>query len=276
MASGPEAYNARLVKECGKRGLLYHPAMGCVTREQAGLTSPGGTTMALSRLPSGGLSVMSSRFTSSRSGVFPGTMSLTPGTTPGPGPFAQPGGMATDPYGMLTTTGCNFITNPTARLACQAAAALLRPGGGGGNGGGAGGGNLVPQPCPTGHVLAQDGTCMRTGLSRILPGDIGLSDEAWIPVAGRYGAGYTPAQVERVRLECPAGYVLGKDEICYDRLRKGDRKHNPGTKPFLSGGEVAAIRRANRLRKKFGRLTMGKNPLFAARAKRCAPKRGKK
>lgn len=277
--SPPSAY---IVKQCLKAGGLYDLVnRRCVPRSDVpgfGTTNSSTTTPSTTgvRMPQ-----RTSLFSSiSRGGggaisryQLPGSFSLTPGTTPGPVNYATPIGPASDPYGMATVAGCGMISNVALKTACMAAAALLRPGGGGnGNGNGGGGGSsLVAQTCPPGY----SGTfpdCRTTGMGRFLPGDIGVPDTAWSPVNGRYGTGVVPVAVARERLECPTGYILGKDEICYDRLRKGDRKHNPGTKPFLTGGEVAAIRKANRLKKKFVRLSGGKNALFrmskkAARAK---------
>lgn len=205
----------------------------------------------------GGFGFPSSRFTS-----------LQPGTTPGPTTFTGPTTGTGDPYGVLVNSGCNLISNPTARAACLALGGLF--GGGGGGGGTTSLDASQAQKCPTGWV-GEFPNCYDP--LAIFPG--GSPFQSWSPVNGRYGAGYSPAPVSRMRLVCPAGHKLGKDNVCYDRIRKGDRKHNPGTKPFLTGGEVAAIRRAKRLRRKFVRLSGGKGALFPM-AKKCGPKRRKK
>lgn len=215
-------------------------------------------------------------FTGSRLPSSFGFNSLQPGTFPGPTVYSSPGTVASDPFGTLTNAGCNLISNPTLRALCIAAGGVLSGGlGGGGNNGGGGGGLVAPVQCPPGYVSDGAGGCKLGGLAPMIPGDIGRQDFGWQAVNGRYGAGVTPIAVARTRRECPAGYSLGKDNICYDRIRKGDRKWNPGTKPFLSGGEVNAIRRAKRLRKKFARLSSGSSALFPT-AKKCAPKKGRK
>jgi len=47
---------------------------------------------------------------------------------------------------------------------------------------------------------------------------------------------------------CPRGMVLGRDELCYPReiLRRNSRfrKHRPGPRPILTGGQRSAIREA--------------------------------
>ena len=44
--------------------------------------------------------------------------------------------------------------------------------------------------------------------------------------------------------------VLGKDGLCYEKLAKGKREWNPGTRPLLTGGEMAAINKADRAAKR--------------------------
>ena len=53
-------------------------------------------------------------------------------------------------------------------------------------------------------------------------------------------------------LRCPRGMVLAIDNLCYAKGTKGlaaFRKWPPGTRPFLTGGEVRILRRAETLRK---------------------------
>lgn len=56
-------------------------------------------------------------------------------------------------------------------------------------------------------------------------------------------------------LRCPTGTVLATDNLCYAKGTKGlaaHRKWKPGTKPFLGGGDVKCLRRANTLRSSKG------------------------
>lgn len=194
---------------------------------------------------------------------------LTPGTMPGPGPldYAQ-----TDVGGMLTNTGCNLISDARLRAACIAAGTLIF-GGGNGGAGGPGGQNLQPPTnlgCPAGYKPAPNGGCQLEGLGPLLPGDIGRQDFGWGAVNGRWGAGYVPITVQRTYRACPPGAVLGKDGVCYDRLARTNREHNPGAKPFMTGGEVTILRRAKALRKRGSKLLRELSPP----ARKCAP--GKK
>jgi len=53
-------------------------------------------------------------------------------------------------------------------------------------------------------------------------------------------------------LRCPPGAVLAIDDLCYTKGTKGlaaNRKWPPGTAPFLTGGDVKCLRRADSLRK---------------------------
>lgn len=63
-------------------------------------------------------------------------------------------------------------------------------------------------------------------------------------VMGRYGPGIRPGVETIDRRVCPPGFVLGKDEVCYERLSRKRRKWDPGMKPLLTGGDRAAIRKA--------------------------------
>jgi len=56
-------------------------------------------------------------------------------------------------------------------------------------------------------------------------------------------------------LRCPRGTVLATDDLCYAKGTKGlaaHRKWPMGTRPFLSGGDVKCLRRANTLRRSKG------------------------
>lgn len=66
------------------------------------------------------------------------------------------------------------------------------------------------------------------------------------PTLGFYGVGIVPVPTQQTKLRCPEGYVLGKDNVCYDSLPKTKRKWNPGSRPLLTGGEMNAISKAAR------------------------------
>ena len=135
---------------------------------------------------------------------------------------------------------------------------------GGGFGGTDGGMATVPAPtkfkpqivpssgCGPGFVLnPNNGVCESIGS----PGDVstGTARGFGRAVMGRYGVALEPAAIPSVRLKCPRGSVLGNDNLCYDHIRKGDRKWIPGTKPLLTGGERNAIRTAGRVASKLAR-----------------------
>jgi len=194
---------------------------------------------------------------------------LTPGTFPGPTPYQS--GLDLGP---LTNAACGFISDARLRALCMAGTTIF---------GGGGGGTQVPQfpnlvptsTCPPGYKPSPNGGCQLEGIAPYLPGDIGRQDYAWGAVNGRYGAGYAPLAVQRNVRMCPPGAKLGKDGVCYDRLARTNRAHNPGARPFLTGGEVNALRRAKRLQKRFARLRSGKGALFPSTTKRACAK-GKK
>jgi len=157
--------------------------------------------------------------------------------------------------GQITQLGnaaCQLISNPTARAACVAAASAV--------GGWLGNGQQQQQQpqqlagCPSGYVPDGKGGCRIQGIGSYLPGDVGRQDFGWQPVAGMYGIGASPIAVARTTRACPPGFVLGKDGVCYDRLPRSARAHNPGTKPLLTGGDVNALNRARSLQKRIGKL----------------------
>lgn len=199
----------------------------------------------------------SSPFTKNYGSPFGG--SLQPGA--GPAPVLPGSGQ----YGSETPGFCSLITNPQARAACELANQFIFR-----RGRGAGGGTSATNlaACPPGYEMQADGSCKTTGLGRYLPGDVGMPDTGWTPVNGRYGAGVTPLPVEGVRLHCPSGYKLGKDNVCYECLKRKERKWDPGTRPLFTGGDVNAIARVRRLNKKRQRI----NALFPAPSTRKARK----
>lgn len=109
---------------------------------------------------------------------------------------------------------------------------------------------------------------MRTGiggaLQRALPGGATgtAADIVGDAVLGSFGVpALVPAVVGSITkrdgstgpiLRCPPRMVLAVDNLCYMKGTRGlaaFRKWRPGTKPFLTGGDVKCLRRANTLRK---------------------------
>jgi hypothetical protein len=88
-------------------------------------------------------------------------------------------------------------------------------------------------------------------------------------VYGRYGVGVEPTAVSRVSRKCPAGMKLGKDGICYERLARGQRLHDPGARPLLTGGEMAAIRKATRAAGRLARTQKSLKKASRALEKAC-------
>lgn len=183
-----------------------------------------------------------------------GTRSLAPGTFPAPVPFNS--SFDVNRLGPdITNTGCNLISDARLRAACILAGNVIF------GGGSRNGSSPVPTmdqlatpPCPTGYTRQADGSCKVGGLGPYLPGDVGPQDFGWQAVNGRYGAGYTPIAVARTTRACPPGSKLGKDGICYDRIARTNRLHDPGAKPFLTGGEVNILRAARRLNRRKSKL----------------------
>ncbi|MDH3463975.1 MAG: hypothetical protein OEM32_10165 [Acidimicrobiia bacterium] len=79
-------------------------------------------------------------------------------------------------------------------------------------------------------------------------------------IVGRYGLGLIPRVEVRPVRSCPAGMVLGRDGVCYERksLRAHEREWKPGVKPLLTGGERNAIAIAKRAA---GKLNTAKKSL---------------
>lgn len=131
--------------------------------------------------------------------------------------------------------------------------------------------------CPEGTFKGPFGTCVD-----LMPGGstsgggifIGRGD----PIMGLYGAGIAPARSNRTVNSCPSGYILGKDEVCYRRgsISKKERKWNPGTRPPITGGDVTAIRRAERARARVMRLGRGVGLYVANSKPKCNPPKRKR
>jgi len=143
-------------------------------------------------------------------------------------------------------------------------------GGGGGGGeftGSNRGGGYGGSSCPPGTEVDLRGQCVTVGLrgrvSRFVPGGSAgqLTEDFGTAVVGAFGMpAMVPAQVGVIQrrdgttgpiLRCPRKTVLGADNLCYmapGRFRKWPR----GTRPFLTGGDVKCLRRANTLRRSKG------------------------
>lgn len=100
--------------------------------------------------------------------------------------------------------------------------------------------------CPTPTVYDPvTGQCMHPGS----PADV--TDPGggipWVPVKGKYGVAESPMTERQLHRSCRNGMVLGKDDNCYhpQTLHKWERKWPRGPRPLLTGGEMAAIRKAS-------------------------------
>ncbi len=66
------------------------------------------------------------------------------------------------------------------------------------------------------------------------------------PPTGRPNTVTAPSMIQRAVRRCQAGYVLGRDNLCYWHLPRNSkwRKWRPGRKPLFTGGDLNAIKRA--------------------------------
>lgn len=139
--------------------------------------------------------------------------------------------------------------------------------------GGGGGGSEPPQgspavpgslvatqnPCPTGQRrIPFTNRCVGVSVPDVLPGGapfVSTSQAQGQAVLGQFGVALTPDAMERTKLRCPRGMVLGMDDLCYNKrdLRMDERKWRPGRKPLLTGGEMNAISTAARAAGKLAR-----------------------
>jgi len=164
--------------------------------------------------------------------------------------------------------------NPLAGAVSGFARGGSAPGAGRGGGlglrtsGSLGRGLALPAACPPGTRPDASGRCATTGVrgrvERFLPGGrtgfqpatngdglVGL-------LAGGPDAPMEVGQITRIDgtvgpiLRCAPGMVLAVDDMCYRKGLPGlaaFRKWKPGTRPFLTGGDVKILRRANTLRR---------------------------
>lgn len=69
------------------------------------------------------------------------------------------------------------------------------------------------------------------------------------PPTGRPHTVMAPVVTSRSTRRCQAGFVLGRDNMCYWHLPRNSkwRKWRPGRKPLFTGGDLNAIKRAGEL-----------------------------
>jgi hypothetical protein len=112
--------------------------------------------------------------------------------------------------------------------------------------------------CPPGSFLSR-GQCVAPG--DIFPGgDPFMQTAGGQAVQGGFGLpAVTPTVFQQPIRRCPRGFVLGLDNLCYPKAilprRSKLRKHRPPPRPAVTGGDVAAIRRADATRKRLVKLT---------------------
>lgn len=218
----------------------------------------------------------------------PDDMTVIIGQLPGTNLPTYPGG---DSFGQQTDPGllpggsgpgaaiCSVLGLPSSCSWSQALAAGYAEIFGGGSGGdtpggtgltGTGGGCEFPQirigdVCvdPTALPPGGDPAVTGAGNGSMNGGQRGAA------VHGRYGVAVQPVIRTRTIRDCPDGMVLGKDNLCYERLPKSERKWNPGRKPLLTGGEMNAISKAQRAAGRLKRAQKGLKKASRALEKAC-------
>lgn len=205
---------------------------------------------------------------------------LFPHTSPGGGPIISPlppGGTMSRPpigsipgaspidWGPIIDQGTQFLPDWVRDLIDTGRQALAPGGGASGT------------SCPEGFKVDSQGRCVAEGiggaLERTLPGGAPgmLTDQYGPAVMGAFGKpALVPAQVGTIMrqdgsvgpvLRCPAGMVLGKDDLCYAKssITKADRKWKPSPKPPMTASDAKALRRIGTLQKKIKRLAKAGN-----------------
>jgi hypothetical protein len=124
-----------------------------------------------------------------------------------------------------------------------------------------------PERCPDGFER-RGSNCVQVlptpgfggALERALPfGSTGMSPSGGMAVQGAFGLpAMSPDVVSTIRRRCAPGLVLGRDNLCYPRAilgrRSGFRKWRQPPRPAVSGSDLKAVRRANRLEDRVKRL----------------------
>jgi len=134
-----------------------------------------------------------------------------------------------------------------------------------------GGGTSMTGPCADPQLVRDnDGICRFPGSPSGDPGEARK---------GRFGAGVEPMFVGTTVRRCPAGMVLGKGDqfsapLCYESgaISNKERLWPKGTAPLLTGGEMAAIRKAATAKGKVAR-TAKRLGVFPKAARRLPAKR---
>jgi len=200
--------------------------------------------------------------------VYPPYAPVSVPTNPVPlNPFS---GLDAGDIGTFAATGCNLITQPALKALCLAGVGLLPGYVADATSGYISGSTGSPTGCPEGSVVDSEGKCVTAGIGgavqRGLPfGKTGtLADYSGEVRMGLYGPALVPVQVGTVArrdgtqgpiLRCLYGMVLGRDSLCYNKGTRGlQRKNPPGTRPFLTGGEVRVLSRARGLEKRAKKL----------------------
>lgn len=182
------------------------------------------------------------------------------GGRPGPSPQLQAAALPNKwPFTATVAELQGSIAANTAGAPAARAELMRRgvmPGGGSAlvGGGGHSGGGCRPPSFRVGTQCVDPTAALPGGRPFVSPaGGVTVGGPPMTPVLGFYGVAVQPAAMTVTRHRCPPGFVLGKDNLCYDHLPKSKRKWNPGRKPLLTGGELNAISTAERAAKKLQR-----------------------
>lgn len=216
--------------------------------------------------------------------------SFSPGNyglpTPGGGIYGTSDLSLGGVIGSVSKGVCQLLPAGPARDACLGLGSYLGGSGQGNNSSPAEASNLSPSStCPAGYVF-RNGRCEQVGVggavARTLPGgNTGVMDSG-AAVKTVLGVGLYPTVVGSIMrqdgttgpiLRCPAGMVLGKDDICYVRqaIPNNLRRWPRGPRPLLSAQDGKVLRRAHSLEKKLNRVA-GK---YLAPAKPTRKKKGR-
>jgi len=106
--------------------------------------------------------------------------------------------------------------------------------------------------CPEPLILSPQGNCIAPTSPR---GAELFFGEATM---GRYGAALIPGSQIIDRATCPRGAQLGNDGLCYNKgqITNKQRMWPAGAKPLLTGGQMNAIRIADRARTRVARTAV--------------------
>ena len=126
--------------------------------------------------------------------------------------------------------------------------------------------SLVPQdPCPGGVQIPGTNRCFETPFVPKKNGGVVVQEQAIAfdggAVPGVFGAlSVSPTVMSAVRLRCPPGLVLGKDERCYAQGKGGisnsQRKWPKPPRPIMSAQDGKILRRAEAVRGRAKRAAM--------------------